>query len=213
MDGTTAPALHSLKGQVSDEEWRARCDLAALYRLAAREGWDDMIFTHISARVPGPEAHFLINPYGWFFEEITASCLVKVDLDGAIAQQTSTSSTRRAHHPLRGPRGARRRPLVHPPAHRRRRGGVGAAGGPAARSPSTRWSCCRNWLHDYEASPEPGRAERIVAELGDKSAMLLRNHGTMDARPHRGRGVDDDLLPRARLRATDLALSAGRSGC
>ena len=89
-DGVTTLASSSLKGQVSDEEWQARVDLAALYRLTALHGWDDMIFTHISARVPGPEHHFLINPYGWFFEEITASSLVKVDLEGNIVQQTSS---------------------------------------------------------------------------------------------------------------------------
>jgi ribulose-5-phosphate 4-epimerase/fuculose-1-phosphate aldolase len=59
----------SLKGQVSEAEWAARVELAALYRLVALYAWDDMIHTHVSARVPGPEAHFLINPYGWFFDE------------------------------------------------------------------------------------------------------------------------------------------------
>src|ERR1700759_1625815 len=78
----------SLKGKVSDAEWQARVELAALYRLVALQGWDDLIFTHISARVPGPDHHFLINPYGLFFEEITASSLVKIDLDGRILQKT-----------------------------------------------------------------------------------------------------------------------------
>src|SRR5712675_461598 len=72
----------SLKGRVSAEEWQARVDCAALYRLVALQGWDDMIFTHISMRIPGPEHHFLINPYGMMFEEITASSLVKIGLDG-----------------------------------------------------------------------------------------------------------------------------------
>ncbi len=75
------PALiRSTKGQVSAEEWAVRTDLAAAYRAVASYGWDDLVFTHISARVPGPEHHFLINPYGMTFEEITASSLVKVDL-------------------------------------------------------------------------------------------------------------------------------------
>ena len=87
-DGSLAPSI-SLRGRVSEEEWRARVDLAALYRLVALYGWDDMIYTHISARVPGPDHHFLINPYGLFFDEITASSLVKIDLDGAILQETS----------------------------------------------------------------------------------------------------------------------------
>jgi len=75
----TTPAV---KAGVSAEEWEARVNLAAAYRLVALYGWDDLVFTHISARVPGSEHHFLINPYGMMFEEITASSLVKVDLDG-----------------------------------------------------------------------------------------------------------------------------------
>src|SRR6202521_4364290 len=67
---------------MNDAEWKARLYLAAAYRLVALCGWDDLIFTHISARVPGGEHHFLINPYGMTFDEITASNLVKVDLDG-----------------------------------------------------------------------------------------------------------------------------------
>src|SRR6187549_1836974 len=72
----------ALRDQVSAEEWQLRVDLAACYRLVALYGWSDLVFTHISARVPGPEHHFLINPYGLMFDEITASNLVKIDLDG-----------------------------------------------------------------------------------------------------------------------------------
>src|SRR5258708_25134638 len=87
-DGSIAGSV-SLKGKVSEEEWGARVELAALYRLVALHGWDDMIYTHISARLPGPDHHFLINPYGLYFDEITASSLVKIDLDGNILQETS----------------------------------------------------------------------------------------------------------------------------
>jgi ribulose-5-phosphate 4-epimerase/fuculose-1-phosphate aldolase len=80
--------IASLEGKVSAEEWQLRVDLAATYRLIAMHGWDDMIFTHISARVPGPEHHFLINPYGLLFDEITASSLVKIDIDGNKVQET-----------------------------------------------------------------------------------------------------------------------------
>ena len=72
----------AVRDQVSDEEWQVRVDLAACYRAIALYGWDDLVFTHVSARVPGPEHHFLINAYGMMFEEITASSLVKVDLNG-----------------------------------------------------------------------------------------------------------------------------------
>src|SRR5690606_5644146 len=77
-----SPTPTSLRSLVSGEEWEMRCNLAALYRLVALFGWDDLIFTHITAKVPGTEDHFLINPYGFMFEEITASSLVKVDLQG-----------------------------------------------------------------------------------------------------------------------------------
>ena len=68
-----------IRAQVSEQEWQLRVDLAAAYRLIALHQWDDLIFTHLSVRVPGPEHHFLINPYGMLFEEITASSLIKVD--------------------------------------------------------------------------------------------------------------------------------------
>src|SRR3982074_2896347 len=71
-----------VKEQVTADEWAVRTDLAAAYRAVAMFGWDDLVFTHISARVPGPDHHFLINPYGMLFEEITASSLVKIDLAG-----------------------------------------------------------------------------------------------------------------------------------
>ncbi len=78
----------SVKQHVSAEEWETRVNLAACYRLVAMHGWDDLVFTHISAAVPGPEEHFLINPYGFMFEEITASSLVKVDLEGNKVMET-----------------------------------------------------------------------------------------------------------------------------
>jgi ribulose-5-phosphate 4-epimerase/fuculose-1-phosphate aldolase len=80
MSSSHAP-LHipALQDQVSPEEWQLRCDLAAAYRLVALHGWSDLVFTHISARLPGPDHHFLINPYGLMFEEITASSLIRID--------------------------------------------------------------------------------------------------------------------------------------
>ena len=83
------PALiRSVKARVSPGEWAVRTDLAAAYRAVALYGWDDLVFTHISARIPGPEHHFLINPYGMMFEEITASSLVKIDLAGNKAMES-----------------------------------------------------------------------------------------------------------------------------
>ena len=80
--------IPSLEGKVSEEEWKVRVDLAAAYRLIAHHGWDDLIFTHLSARVPGPEHHFLLNPYNLMFEEVTASSLVKVGMDGLPVEPT-----------------------------------------------------------------------------------------------------------------------------
>src|SRR3954467_10729451 len=79
---TSSPSPTSIRDQISEAEWQARVDLAAAYRLVALYGWDDLIFTHLSARVPGPEHHFLLNPYGMLFDEVTASSLVKIDLEG-----------------------------------------------------------------------------------------------------------------------------------
>ena len=83
-----------LRSTIRTAEWQQRVDLAACYRLVAMFGWDDLIFTHISARVPGPEHHFLINPYGMLFSEITASSLVKIDLDGRKVFDSETTLTR-----------------------------------------------------------------------------------------------------------------------
>ena len=83
-----AVEIPSLRGKVSDDEWKIRVDLAAAYRLIAYYGWDDLIFTHLSARIPGPEHHFLLNPYNLMFEEVTASSLIKVDTDGNPVEPT-----------------------------------------------------------------------------------------------------------------------------
>ena len=114
-----------------------RVDLAATYRLVAAYGWDDMIFTHISARVPGPEHHFLINPYGLLFEEITASSLVKIDLDGnKVAGVALSGEPGGLHHPQRASHEPRRRALHRPSAHDRRHGRLGAGRRTAAARPA-----------------------------------------------------------------------------
>ena len=79
----------AVRDQVSDEEWAVRVDLAALYRLVAHFGWEDLVFTHNSARVPGGEDHFLLNPFGLVFDEITASNLMKIDVDGNVVMESS----------------------------------------------------------------------------------------------------------------------------
>ena len=115
---SAAEEITSVKDMVSEEEWQLRVDLAATYRLVAMHGWDDMIFTHISVRVPGPEHHFLINPYGMLFEEITASSLVKIDLEGQYCYgQPIFRKSGRFYHSQRHSQRPRRRPMRVASAH------------------------------------------------------------------------------------------------
>jgi len=162
-------------------EWQARVDLAAAYRLVALYGWDDLIFTHISARVPGPEHHFLINPYGMLFEEITASSLVKVDLDGAVVEPTT--------YPV-NPAGFTIHSAVHAARedaqcvmHLHTTPGVAVSAHADGLLPLNQTAMIvRGDLayHDYEGiALDLAERPRLVADLGERSAMLLRNHGTL----------------------------------
>ena len=139
MNVATLPA--TLAG-VSDEEWQIRCDLAALYRLVAHHRWTDFVYTHLSARLPGPDHHFLINQYGVLFHEMRASDLVKIDLHGNVVEEGDTSvaarECRRLHHPLGDPHGAPGPDVRGAHAHPGRDRGVGAEGRAAADCRSTR---------------------------------------------------------------------------
>jgi ribulose-5-phosphate 4-epimerase/fuculose-1-phosphate aldolase len=180
-DGSLA-GLSSLKGKVSEDEWKARVDLAALYRLVALYGWDDMIYTHISARIPGPEHHFLINPYGMFFEEITASSLVKIDLEGNILQETPY---------FINPAGFTIHSAVHAARedaqyvmHLHSDQGVAVSAQKDGLLPLSQHALIvlpRLAYHDYEGiALNLDERDRLVHDLGDKSTlMLLRNHGTL----------------------------------
>ena len=179
-DGSLASVV-SLKGKVSAEEWEARVELAALYRLVALHGWDDMIYTHISARIPGPEHHFLINPYGMFFEEITASSLVKIDLDGNILQETpyfinpaGFTIHSAIHHA---------REDAHFVMHLHTDQGVAVAAQKEGLLPLSQHALVvlpSLAYHDYEGiALNLDERERLVADIGDKTLMLLRNHGTL----------------------------------
>lgn len=179
-DGSVAGGI-SLKEKVSPEEWQARVDLAALYRLVALHGWDDLIYTHISARIPGPEHHFLINPYGMLFDEITASSLVKIDLDGNILQETPY---------FINPAGFTIHSAVHAARedaqyvmHLHTDQGVAVAAQKEGLLPLSQHALIvlpRLAYHDYEGiALNLDERERLVADLGDKTLMLLRNHGTL----------------------------------
>ena len=175
---TLAPTVRDL---VSAEEWKVREDLAACYRLVAHYGWDDMIFTHISARVPGEEGHFLINPYGLLFEEITASSLVKVDHDGHALLESGA---------LTNPAGFTIHSAVHMARedagcvmHLHTLDGTAVSAMTEGLLPLNQTALLvRESLayHDYEGvALDHDERPRLVADLGTKSAMLLRNHGTL----------------------------------
>ena len=171
----------SLEGKVSAEEWKARVELAALYRLVALNGWDDMIYTHISARIPGPEHHFLINPYGMFFGEMTASALVKVDLDGKVLQETpyfinpAGFTIHSAIHAARDD--------AHFVMHLHTDQGVAVSAQKDGLLPLSQHALIvlgSLAYHDYEGiALNLDERERLVADIGDKNMMLLRNHGTL----------------------------------
>jgi ribulose-5-phosphate 4-epimerase/fuculose-1-phosphate aldolase len=212
-DGTSL-ATASLKGRVSDEEWRLRVDLAALYRLVALNHWDSGIATHISIRAPGPEHHFLINPFGWFFEEITASSLVKIDLDGNIVQDTPYKVN---------PAGF----VIHSAIHMAREDaacvihlhtdeGIAVASQKEGMLPITQFGAInreRLAYHDFEGvALNLGERERLVADLGDKTVMLLRNHGTLAVGRDAAEAWSRMFILEKACRQQVLALSAGREG-
>jgi len=173
----------SLREQVSTEEWHARIDLAAAYRLVALYGWDDLVFTHISARVPGPEHHFLINPYGMMFEEITASSLVKVDLGGRIVMETPYQINPAGFTIHSAVHAAREDALCV--MHLHTVDGVAVSAQKEGLLPISQHALKyhgRLAYHGYEGvALDLDERERLVADLGPHDAMILRNHGLLAA--------------------------------
>ena len=171
----------TVRNQVSDEEWAVRVDLAACYRLIAMYGWDDLVFTHISARVPGPDEHFLINAYGLLFEEMTASSLVKVDLAGEKVLDSP--------HPV-NPAGFvihsavhEARPDVGCVLHTHTKAGVAVSAQAEGLLPISQVSLfpyASLGYHDYEGvALNDDEKPRLVADLGSNNALILRNHGLL----------------------------------
>ncbi|MEM7767068.1 MAG: class II aldolase/adducin family protein [Pseudomonadota bacterium] len=173
--------INSLKGRVSAEEWQARVDLAALYRLVALHGWDDLIFTHLSHRIPGPEHHFLINPFGLYFDEITASSLVKIDLDGNIIQETPYNVNAAGFTIHSAMHAASEEANVV--MHLHTRDGVAVSAQSEGLLPATQHALQvipDLAYHDYEGiALDHDERERLVADMGDKTMMMLWNHGTL----------------------------------
>jgi ribulose-5-phosphate 4-epimerase/fuculose-1-phosphate aldolase len=205
--------IPSLKGKVSDEEWAIRVELAAAYRMVAYYGWDDLIFTHLSARIPGPEHHFLLNPYQLMFEEVTASSLVKVDVSGNPVEPTpfiTNPAGFTIHSAIHMARDDAQAVMhLHTPA------GQAVSAHSDGLLPLTQTAMLVRQdvaFHDYEGvAVDLDERERLVANLGTKGAMLLRNHGTLAVGKNVGECfVKLYFLERA-CQAQVMALSAGDS--
>ncbi len=175
--------LPTLKGAVSDEEWRLRCDLAATYRLAALYGWDDMIFTHISVRLPdeGGKERFLLNPYGVFFDEMTATALLKVDIDGQVVGETpyfSNPAGFTIHSALH-----MAREDAHCVLHLHSPYGVAVSAQEGGLKRYTQFAMIVHddiAYHDYEGiATDLDERERLVKDIGSHGFMILKNHGTL----------------------------------
>ena len=177
----TAHDIPSLRDKVSPEEWAVRVDLAACYRLVAHYGWEDLVFTHITARVPSTEDQFLINPYGMFFDEITASSLVKIDVHGNTLQDSP--------YPV-NPAGF----VIHSAIHAARHdakcvlhthtlNGVAVSAQRAGLLPISQHSIsvlASLGYHDFEGPAlRDDEKPRLVADLGDRTSLILRNHGLL----------------------------------
>lgn len=197
--------LPSLKQLVSAEEWQLRCDLAAAYRLVAAYGWSDLVFTHISARVPGDGHHFLINPYGLMFDEITASSLVLVDQD--------CNKLRESPFPV-NPAGFTIHSCIHAARddafcvlHTHSRAGVAVSAQKAGLLPLSQQSTLiLNSLgyHDYEGiALHADEQPRLQASLGKANYLILRNHGLLTV----GRSIADAFLQMTFWRAAAASRS------
>ncbi|MGW0971549.1 class II aldolase/adducin family protein [Streptomyces sp. NPDC002516] len=181
LTSPVSPAGPGTPDAAAAEELRLRRELAAVYRLVAHFRMTDLIFTHISQRLPGPDNHFLINPYGLLFEEITASSLVRIDLDGNPVEP--------GPHPV-NPAGFvihsaihRARPDAHCVLHTHTRAGCAVAAQKGGLLPVNQMSMefhNRVGYHDYEGvALNLDEQERLVADLGGHPALILRNHGLL----------------------------------
>ena len=177
---------------VSTEEWQLRVDLAACYRLVALHGWSDLVFTHISARVPGPEHHFLINPYGLMFDEITASSLVKVDQD-CNKVITSAYPVNPAGFVIHSAIHAAR-PDIQCVLHTHTRAGIAVSAqknGVLPISQQSTFVLASLAYHDYEGVAfRDDEKPRLQADMGEANFLMLRNHGLLTV----GKTIADAFL-------------------
>jgi ribulose-5-phosphate 4-epimerase/fuculose-1-phosphate aldolase len=181
MSATEKATALNVRELVSPEEWQVRVDLAAAYRLVAVYGWDDLVFTHISARVPGPEHHFLINPYGMMFEEITASSLVKIDLNGRIVMESDYHVNPAGFTIHSAVHSAREDALCVMHLHTDYGIAVSAQEhGLLPISQQSSFVLASLGYHDYEGlALNDEEKPRLVSDLGNKTFLILRNHGLL----------------------------------
>jgi ribulose-5-phosphate 4-epimerase/fuculose-1-phosphate aldolase len=176
-------SFRSIRDQVSAEEWQARVDLAACYRLTDRYGMTDLIYNHITARVPGPEHHLLINLYGLLYKEITASSLVKITLDGDIVWKPDTDyDINKSGYVIHGAI-HRARKDVACVMHTHTRAGMAVASMACGLLPLNQTAIRfigHIGYHDYEGpATDLEERERLVRDLGAHDAMVLKNHGLL----------------------------------
>src|SRR5438128_9986287 len=205
------PKPSSVREQVSQEEWQARVDLAAAYRLVALYGWDDLIFTHISSRVPGPEHHFLLNPYGMMFDEVTASSLVKIDLEGNKVVDSPYFINPAGFTIHSAVHAAREDALCVMHLHTDYGIAVSAQkDGLLPLSQQAMFALSSLAYHDYEGlALDVEEKPRLVSDLGDKKFMILRNHGLLTI----GRTVAEAFLGMFLLeRACEIQILAQSGG-
>ena len=184
MSDLSQVRIPSLRGKVSPQEWQMRVDVAACYRLVALFGMNDLVYNHISGRVPGEEGHFLINPYGYAYEEVTASSLVKIDFDGKLVLDSGTgyginqagfvihSAVHKARHD------------VDCVIHTHSPAGMAVSALKCGLLPLTQNAMFFGKLgyHDYESvAIDLDEQKRLVRDLGGGAAMILRNHGLLVA--------------------------------
>jgi ribulose-5-phosphate 4-epimerase/fuculose-1-phosphate aldolase len=174
--------IESVRDRVTPDEWQTRVDLAACYRLVHHYRMDDLVYNHISARVPGEEGHFLINAYGMTYDEITASSLVKIDFDGSVVQDSGTGYGINHAGFVIHSAVHRGRPDVACVIHTHTPAGMAVSATKCGLLPLTQNSMFFSGVgyHDYEGpAVDLDEQKRLVADLGDHVAMVLRNHGLL----------------------------------
>jgi ribulose-5-phosphate 4-epimerase/fuculose-1-phosphate aldolase len=181
------PGSRAIRERVSAEEWDLRVNLAACYRLVARYGMTDLIYNHITARVPGPEHHILINAYGMLYEQVTASSLIKVDLAGNVIDKGEHGYSVNAAGYIIHSAVHEARPDVQCIIHTHTRAGIAVSALKEGLMPLSQTAMRFHGhvaYHDYEGPAfDRGEKGRLVKHLGEHNAMILRNHGLLACGP------------------------------